>query len=385
MMATESTPSISQIVIRLLNGPLQGCEFLLAPGRTLFVVGQPATFIASDRLPEFPNDTLYIPLDAGGINFELHNGESLELQELGDSAGARRQVELNRLQQVGELTFALKHESEIWPAGLLSTVETPLAPPRPKARNALIAAAVVIGLLLAGIGYKTWHMPQRQFASLSENLGNDAQRFTIMPGRDNLIYVATHSERESFWVHQEILRSQYRGQVRVVYPAQENERVGRWLSIYYPSLSWYRLQLSNPLQPQLWVSQQRTTLNEAAREKLTHDLLAQLPYAETIKIMQMDDAAAANQAESGLVRLGLPFTRNDRGDGVSFSIRGELDDGQLLRARRFVEGYYSQWGNRYVQFAIELQEDRLKGHSWQYGEQGYVKMATGHWQFSNSM
>ena len=83
----------------------------------------------------------------------------------------------------------------------------------------------------------------------------------------------------------------------------------------------------------------------------------------------------------GLARQALPFRRHNHPDSVTFVIEGSLDDGELQRARQFVDGYYRQWGSRYVQFATELKDDWLKGKSFKYGNQGYVKMETGHWYF----
>ncbi|WP_306461289.1 PrgH/EprH family type III secretion apparatus protein, partial [Pseudomonas fluorescens] len=43
--------------------------------------------------------------------------------------------------------------------------------------------------------------------------------------------------------------------------------------------------------------------------------------------------------------------------------------------------FNQQWGERYVHFAIELKDDWLKGKSFQYGPQGYVKMTPSSWYF----
>nr|WP_321775934.1 PrgH/EprH family type III secretion apparatus protein [Salmonella enterica] len=58
-------------IVRLLNSSLNGCEFPLLTGRTLFVVGQSDALTASGQLPDIPADSFFIPLDHGGVNFEI--------------------------------------------------------------------------------------------------------------------------------------------------------------------------------------------------------------------------------------------------------------------------------------------------------------------------
>ncbi len=85
-----------------------------------------------------------------------------------------------------------------------------------------------------------------------------------------------------------------------------------------------------------------------------------MPYADSVNITLMDDVTAAGQAEAGLKQQALPYSRrNHKGRNVCYS--GALDDVEILRARQFVDSYYRTWGGRYVQFAIELKDDWLKG------------------------
>lgn len=387
MAAEDTTSSIAgQIVVRLLNSPLRGCEFLLQPGRTLFLVGP--SLAAPGQLPELPADTLYVPLEQGGVNFELLiDGADLAhvtLRELYDAGGEERLVAFNQPLHVGALTLALRPEHLSWSPEVLGYPETDSPVEAKPARRHPVAAVVLATLtlvLLAGGGYWLWNSPQRQAAELNALLGQDRQRFQVLPGRNGVFYVAAHDERDSAWARQVIARGDYNRPAQVIHPEQENERIASWLADHYPSLAYYRLQLDNPLRPQLWLSRQRAPLNEAQRQQLGRSLAAIMPYAERVDVVALDDATAAQQAEAGLARQALPYSRSDRADGVTFVIQGALDDGELLRARRFVDDYYRRWGGRYVQFAIELKDDWLKGRSFRYGAQGYVKMSPGHWYF----
>ncbi|PRP71111.1 type III secretion system protein PrgH [Chromobacterium amazonense] len=388
MAAKDSAPPhTGQIVVRLLNSPLRGCEFLLKPGRTLFLVGHSPTLVAIGQLPELPADTLHIPLEQGGINFELlitaDNLEHIILRELNDSGGQERSIALNQPLQVGSLTFALRSEYQSWSPEVLNTL-TPLRVGSKTARNRVMAAFTLAALtlaLLAGGFYWLWSTPQHQISELNVLLGQNSQRFQVLQGRNDVFYIVAHNERDSIWARQVIARGDYNRPAQVIHPAQENERITSWLAEHYPGLAYYKLQLDNPLHPKLWLSRQRAQLNEAQRQQLERSLAAIMPYAERVGVMKLDDAIAAQQAVAGLTRQALPYRRSDHPDSVTFVIQGALNDGELLRARRFVDDYYRQWGGRYVRFAIELKDDWLKEHSFLSGEQGYVKMSPGHWYF----
>ncbi|POB00626.1 type III secretion system protein PrgH [Chromobacterium sinusclupearum] len=389
MVAEDTTHSLdSRIIVRLLNSPLRGCEFLLPTGRTLFLVGPGTTLADPGQLPELPEDTLHVPLEQGGINFELlidaADLEHIVLRELADAGPSERPVPFNQPVHIGALTLALRPEHLSWSTEVLTYPEVSQpAVSKPARRHpvAAVALATLALVLLVGSGYWLWNSPQRQAAELNTLLGRDSQRFQVLPGHNGVFYVAAANERDGAWARQVIMRGDYTRPTQVVYPAQENERIGRWLSDHYPSLAYYRLQMENPRRPQLWISRQRAPLSDAARQQLGQSLATIMPYADKVDVVALDDVTAAQQAEAGLLRQALPYTRDNRADSVTFVIQGALDDGELLRARRFVDDYYRQWGGRYVQFAIELKDDWLKGRSFRYGDQGYVKMAPGHWYF----
>ncbi|MGC0152634.1 PrgH/EprH family type III secretion apparatus protein [Chromobacterium vaccinii] len=372
------------VVVRLLNSPLRGCEFLLPQGRTLFLVGPERTLDGGGGAPpELPADTLYVPLEYGGVNFEvIVDGDQATIRELGPDDAEARVVDFSQALDVGALQLALRPRHQDWLPDALSAPAQPEAgAAREPRRGWWWLPALALVLAAAGGAWWLWNSPQRQAAELSTLLGGNPQRFRVLDGRDGRFYVASADLRARAWAAQALLRSEYRDKAQALDPGQENERIARWLADTRPGLAYYHLQLDDPRQPQLWISRQRAPLDARARQLLSLQLMGQLPYASQVDIVDIDDASAAQAAESGLSRQALPFSRSANPDSVTFVIEGALDDGELERARRFVDGYYRQWGGRYVQFAIELKDDWLKGKSFAYGSQGYVKMTAGHWYF----
>jgi len=77
----------------------------------------------------------------------------------------------------------------------------------------------------------------------------------------------------------------------------------------------------------------------------------------------------------------LPYHRSAQANSITFTVQGALADTELQAVRDYVSGFYRQWGDRYVHFEIELHDDWLKGKSFQYGPQGYIKMTPSSWYF----
>ncbi|MCD4484625.1 PrgH/EprH family type III secretion apparatus protein [Chromobacterium vaccinii] len=392
MLAEDNHPSeTASIVVRLLNSALRGCEFLLRPGRTLFLVGPSEALTEPHQLPELPGDTLYVPLADGGVNFEILIDADAQIRELGQDEVAEYPAGFNQIIRVGALELALRPQDQSWLPEVLNhprQTDT-LATKPPRRRNRWLAVPALLALLAAaGLGfgsYEQWlDSSQRKTTELSALLGNNPQRFQILPGQDGRFYVAAASERDTAWARQALLRSDDPQAFEVITPLRENERIGRWLAAAYPDLAYYCLQLNDPRHPQLWISQQRAALSAEDKMRLAARLVERLPYADKVDIVPVDDDAAAREAEAGLRRLALPFRRKDNPDSVVFAISGSLGDDELQRARQFVDRYYRQWGGRYVQFAIELKDDSLKDKSFMYGNQGYIKLDASHWYFPHT-
>ncbi|EBE5240429.1 PrgH/EprH family type III secretion apparatus protein [Salmonella enterica] len=222
-------------------------------------------------------------------------------------------------------------------------------------------------------------------AELDSLLGQEKERFQVLPGRDKMLYVAAQNERDTLWARQVLARGDYDKNARVINENEENKRISIWLDTYYPQLAYYRIHFDEPRKPVFWLSRQRNTMSKKELEMLSQKLRALMPYADSVNITLMDDVTAAGQAEAGLKQQALPYSRRNHKGGVTFVIQGALDDVEILRARQFVDSYYRTWGGRYVQFAIELKDDWLKGRSFQYGAEGYIKMSPGHWYFPSPL
>jgi type III secretion system PrgH/EprH family protein len=375
-------------VLRIFNGPLQGCEFVLEQPSTLFLVGPQSTFCNDANMPSVPAEAIYIPLEQGGRNFEVlladNSREGCMVRELGEE-GQERSVPFQTLAQVGELKIALRGVDEPWADSLLldlppGTVTAGQAKPLSVRMIPWWATAsalcLMIALLLGG-WYSLRTSPVSDVRDLIAGSPSDLQ---VLAGPARKVYVMAASERDAGWARQVLMRNGHDAR-QVVVRYEERLRLQRVLAHHYPYLVYHRIDLSDPGVPQLWVSNQRNLMTAQLQTEIEALLVANVPYATQARVRPSDDRALITAAEQGLARLAVPYERLDKADSVTFTLQGSLQDSELVAVRDYVNEYYRLWGDRYVHFAVELKDDWLKGKSFQYGPQGYIKMTPSSWYF----
>jgi type III secretion system protein len=384
---TTATTALLPCILRILNGPLQGCEFPLGEGTTLFVVGAvdvlgDGTFCAS-----VPADAVFVPLEEGGRNFEVLadriTSDGVPLRLLGDSV-EERHCRFQARVQIGGLQVALRPEGEPWAAGLLgqpydapSDVAAFMKWGNPWVR-CLLGGLALAALVAAGSFWSTpGPAPETDVRAL---IGGASTQVQVLSGRDQSVYVFAASERDAGWSRQVLTRNNILNG-KVLMMDQERRRLEQVLIDHDPQLAWHFLDISNPSTLRLMLSTQRNLLTPDEQALLLDTLLAAAPYARDVVLQRQDDKLLADLAQGGLQRIALGFSRIEYPDSVMFAVEGNLQDSELAAARQYVNDFYRQWGDRYVQFTVELKDDLLKGLSFQTGPRGYVKTGPSSWRF----
>ncbi len=380
-------------VIRLLSGVMAGCEFYLSPGRNMFVMAAENTLDAAEGRCDIPDDCIVIPSTMAGINFEITCGESdapvlAELKEFRPDGVCSRNIETSQIINAEGQIFALRRADEPWSDSVLCYRETTTPPAAPVALFrrrpvwfAALATVIAIIALVVTLNTATQH---RQILSLAAGLGDENNDFPILPGRDGIMYVMTQTAGQAAWGRQALVRMPSSGPVRVVNAQDEVQRTIRWLAGNFPQLHLQGVRFDEPLHPLVALSLQRTHLNSEQKKALTNALMEIIPYASTINLMMVDDNQVSLQADAGIKKLGVTYSRHNHPDSVTFIINNELDDGERLKLRQFIEVFSQQWNGHYILFSIDAKENWLKGKSFKYGRQEYVKLNAGHWFFPNN-
>lgn len=385
-MSVMSAPPLQPVVLRILNGPLQGCEFPLSEPRTLFIVA-PVDLLAGELAVSVPADAIFVPLDREGCNFEvlLEEGaqDGVTLRLLNEHAQTQHCV-LQRLEQIGGLQIAVRRDDQPWAPELLDPQHLPLSKTaaRPWALPTVTkwgCAGLAFFLLAVSVGL--WSVPkptpETDIRALITGASAEAE---VVQGRDERVYVFVSSERDAGWSRQVLMRNNTQTG-KVLVKDQERRRLEQVLVDHDPQLAWHSLDLKDPSVPRLLLSAQRNLLTPQMQSKLLETLLKAAPYARDVAVLVQDDSLLADLAQEGLQRLSLGFSRDEHGDSVTFAVQGNLQDSELAAVRQYVDGFYRQWGDRYVTFAVELKDDALKGKSFQTGPQGYIKMTSSSWHF----
>ncbi|MGH8347944.1 MAG: PrgH/EprH family type III secretion apparatus protein [Pseudomonas sp.] len=386
-MTVLAAPTSQPCVLRILNGPLQGCEFSLGETSTLFVVGAVDLLGEGALATSVPADAIFIPLDQGGCNFEVLTDQvttdGLSLRLLNESAEIRHCAFQTRV-QVGELQIALRPGNQSWASEVLRqphsiSSDTATVVWWRSALTRWTACGLALTALVAMVGI--WSVPEpKPETDVRALIAGASAQVEVLSGRDDAVYVFVTSERDAGWSRQVLMRhNTLSGKVLVI--DQERRRLEQLLVDHDPQLAWHSLDLKEPSVPRLLLSAQRNLLTPQKQKTLLDALLAAAPYARDIAVQTQDDHLLSDLAQEGLQRLSLDFSRVEQGDSVTFAVTGNLQDSELAAARQYIDDFYRQWGNRFVHFAIELKDDALKGKSFQTGPQGYIKMTSSSWHF----
>jgi type III secretion system protein len=385
--------SSAMAVLRLLSGPLCGCEYRLSGRETLVIAGTERTLLGREEapdIPDFPENVIVVPME-GGSNFEIviANPEesNFRLRTFGPQL-EERSGEYQKICKVGPLSFALRPCDVMWKAEIVGAARS--TSQTWKFGRATIVRALsglVMLAVLAVMVVMLWMRfgENRQVAEVAAIVDGASEPYKFVKTANGIVYVFAENERDVAWAKQALARASMATVARVSTLRDEEARVGNKLLENYPQLAFYRLRLADPSRPVLLLSQERSQNSIEIREALIRSLSVWMPYAEKISFGAWSDAMLDRNARSGLERIGIDFDRHSTASNVSYRIHGNLSDIELAQLQSFINHFYRDYGRRYIHFSVALQEDRLKGKSFRYGDSGYVKMTPQHWFFPQSL
>lgn len=389
-LSSEVDSCKDKAIIRLLNGPLNGCEYRISKGITL-VVAQRARDLTGRQdyaeIPEFPENALVLAVE-GGVNFELTILEEDTDNFLLRSLFPEPVVTTHRYHescQVGALRFSVRPIDTMWQPESISVAAAVASGSSSRKRSKLLMLLLVAVMVLAlgASGVKLWMVlsEKKQETRLAKIVAGSSEPFHMARGRDGQIYIFANTERDVSWARQALMRAGLTDSVQISTLQTEELRITHLIQSSYPALNFHRIKLDNPAKPLLLMSGERGYIDEQTRRQLVADMMSWMAYADAINHATWADAMLETQAKSGLDLLGIPYARVIGENVVNYSIVGDLDDIDLAKLHNFSEKFYRDFGKHYINFSVALKEDWLKGRSFRYGISGYVKMAPQHWYF----
>lgn len=396
MLDEKKTVNLTKkIVLRLLTGRLSGCEFTLVTGRTFFFVTDDKTIRHQHQGTLLPENIIYIPADQQGVNFEIivkSQGETaVFLHEIQQGEVQERAIKPHQIITVGELQFAWRNELDDFDNNILLAKISGITAEQDQAiaivKSSWWVRAVALGIVsciaLVCYGYLT--TSQRQISSVSEILNYNSGSYQIVHGPDKVIYIVALNDKTADWATQTMIRNSLPYRIKIMTKGEEEKRISQWIEGHWPNVKLHRVKLDDSQYPVIELSAERSKLSEAEKSEFLASVKQSLPYANNVIITTLSDETVRTLAEQGLKKMALVFTESYHDDSATFVIRGAIEDGELERIKAFINQYYQTWGDNYVQFVLELKNDWLKGKSFKYGEQGYVKLSPGHWYFPSNL
>lgn len=379
---------LESYAIRLLSGPLNGCEYEILNGRVLVIVGNDVSLGRSDSFSELPENTIVIPYGELTGSFEVIITTDPDLvvtiRELTAQEPEDRTLTLNQQIEVLGLKFAVKVKNEVWQYSIPGIVENNITSTRQHFFRSTLFKYVTLFFLFAIIFiafYIVSASNDPQLRHIDKILVNKNRNYEILYGRDHVIYINTNSLDEAVWVKQALEKNQPGKPVRVINPDDESIRIFSWLADNFPDLQYFKLQLLDASNPRLTVSKQRNAITQQLIDNLIKGLLQTMPYASNISIAVLDDNVLESQAIETLSAIGLSYEKYKTANNVYFNIIGTLSDSELNKINNYVDEYYKQWGKQYVRFNVNLKNQDTNNSSFSYGDNRFEKSQGSKWTF----
>ncbi len=196
--------------------------------------------------------------------------------------------------------------------------------------------------------------------------------------RTHFRYVLTNNVHEMDWVNGALLKAKGENKVvPVLLPKVQKNIIDE---LYFAGFPVLQLNFSNPQIPVLYLSREVVNSESDALKKI---LFEKIPFLTAIKFIVCDRNELLEQARQGLVRLNIAFKQVRTTNGYALIAQESLNDHQLFSLNNFINGFYEQWGDKYISFSINLNENWLQNKSYleNINGDGYVFLDPSHWYF----
>jgi len=383
--------------LKLLSGPLDGVEFTLSPGDTIFHVGPARTLHQNQLGATLANadNVFYIPGDLAPASFRVHvaeDGVRLEVRAEGHDSWSLQALPLNSVVHVAGLALAVRAEGEPWSAAVLDhrlpvVLDDGLAlPPAPRVARAggvrrWAAAAAVVAVVATG-GWWAYdrQRPATQVRTLEAALAKSPYTYSVVHDADGRLYAFGDNAEAVAWGQR---ASQRAGRLHDQYRERHAEaaRIGAVLDS--AGVPYAVIRLRTPQQPEVVIT--ALGLNDAERRRQVQTLLGpEMPYASSIDVRSVGDAQLVEIARAELRARGISTRAGAQAGRASIANDVFLDDASLHAMARYRDDFVQEWGERRVRITIRLWDDLLKGRSYQYSQDQLLSVGEGRWEFSTA-
>jgi len=397
--------------LKILSGTLNGVEYALAAGDTIFHIGSHRDLLEgrAAHLLGGVDNAFYLPEDLPEAAFVvqvLHEAEGTPLRvgerDTTNAPWQYRTVHEQAVVCAAGVYFAIRADGHPWaqdvldftpPASLVaagtSTTDivpdvpaTPTRLSRGPARRARFVWLGLFGLAVVAVvaAWLQWsYTPEVRVRGLATVLREAPGDYQILAGQDGKLYAFTDDRNGQMWGERASRRLQRRDDIYV----QRRVEVARLeRALLDAALPLVIVRLHEPTQPQVVLLGQ---VSRVQRERV-QDIVAQLaPYAlRPAQVTGVTDAALVATAKAELRGLGISSRSEPYGERVSIINDVFLDDASLNAMAGMASRFHAQWGQRRVTVHLQLWDDLLQGRSYRYSPGQLLSVGDGRWEYART-
>lgn len=393
---SHPTQLLMSHVLKILAGTMEGVEYTVSSGMTLFHVG-PHEDLANGRAAQLlgaDENAYYIPADLPAAAFAIRMTAGEPHVELGSRARVHDAWTWQALPdmqpvQAGGIHIAVRQEHVAWSPEVLAFVppsvpmEYPSAaaergPPAVGRQRPLMVLGVGVMFALAlGTGWYYWqHQPDARVRGLASVLSNAPADYEIAVGNDGRLYAFSDSAAARTWGERASRRMQRRTDVHLL-RREEAQRLEQ--ALITAGVEVVVVRLDDPARPEVVLS---GPLTAARSTHVSSVLTAQAPYAKQPRVTAISDQQLVALARQELQVLGISTRTEPRGQRVSIVNDVYLDDAALNAMTGAARTFHQRWGVRRISVAPQLWDDLLQGRSYRYSPGQLLSVGSGRWDYT---
>ncbi|MEI7200793.1 PrgH/EprH family type III secretion apparatus protein [Pectobacterium parvum] len=401
---------LHNFTIKLLFGPMFGCELNVTAGDYFLIINPSSTLqgetaglsSVQEHAVHYTLNTLYIPCSVPSPNIILRLSHRLVNEE---KTGYRVEVldvlgnksvliDENEIFTHEHICFAFKQSEGIWPEDIINYNRQSTEPKNDhvltnhdianffkKRKNRAIAFGLFLLFLLLISASVVWYKKvesDRHVLTLNSVLSGSPSPLEVVKSRDDkTIFVLAQKLQEMEWAQEALfIKIKDNQNVVPVWLAQHREdTVAMLYQAGYPVL---QLDYSTPQHPILAIY---LPLSKTEEENLRSVLLQKIPFATNIRFIVKNKEQLLKEAKLGLDRLHIAYRKVNTEVGYSLIIRDALSDSVLTSLSQYIKNFSNKWGSNIINFSINLDENWLQDKSYVDSSNGYLFLNPRHWYF----
>lgn len=386
-----------QITLKVLFGTMYGCDLHLPEDNYFFItqtgvieknVNSATIDIGGDNSASFSYNTLYLPFEEEGPNFllKLRDNDSGEYKvEIFYKNGGMKCYDLrnNMVFSNDGICFAVKRDDEEWSHDVINFLNKKNDDSFSigKIKNLKYVAILAILLIVGGALFIYGFKPRENEPDVALLAGVPPSVKVITNKVKHKTFILTQNV-DDFNFMQGAFSNKKENVIIIYLPALQKKIIDELYTAGNPVI---QIDFSLPQKPVLYTSEKIAVGSVASIKNI---LLDKVPFADDIAFVECDKKEILAQARQGLERMNIFFQSINTPSGYALIVQEALNDHQLFALNKFIKEFHAQWGDKIINFSINLNEDFLEGKSYlePFSHGGYIFLSPHHWYipFSNS-